>query len=97
MRGAGLSTAAGLTYSGKRFEDNFQEFIDKYPSPYMSDMYSAGFYPFPSEEAKWGYWSKHSMINRILPQALPLYKQVYELVKGKRVLCINDKCGSSIL
>ena len=81
--GAGLSTAAGLTYSGQRFEDNFQEFIDKYPSPYMSDMYSAGFYPFPSEEAKWGYWSKHSMINRILPQALPLYKQVYELVNGK--------------
>lgn len=81
--GAGLSTAAGLTYSGQRFEDNFQEFIDKYPSPYMSDMYSAGFYPFPSEEAKWGYWSKHSMINRILPQALPLYKQVFELVKGK--------------
>lgn len=81
--GAGLSTAAGLTYSGQRFEDNFQEFIDKYPSPYMSDMYSAGFYPFPSEEAKWGYWSKHSMINRILPQELPLYKQVYELVKGK--------------
>lgn len=81
--GAGLSTAAGLTYSGQRFEDNFQEFIEKYHSPYMSDMYSAGFYPFPSEEAKWGYWSKHSMINRILPQALPLYKQVYELVKGK--------------
>lgn len=81
--GAGLSTAAGLTYSGQRFEDNFQEFIDKYPSPYMSDMYSAGFYPFPSEEAKWGYWSKHSMINRILPQALPLYKQVFELVKEK--------------
>ena len=27
--GAGLSTSAGLEYSGKRFEDNFKEFIEK--------------------------------------------------------------------
>ncbi|WP_294561492.1 Sir2 silent information regulator family NAD-dependent deacetylase [uncultured Traorella sp.] len=87
--GAGLSTAAGLAYGGKRFTDNFQEFIDKYHSPYMSDMYSAGFYPFPSEEAKWGYWSKHSMINRILPEAMPLYQQIYTLVKEKEVFVIT--------
>ena len=28
--GAGLSTSAGFTYSGKRFEDNFADFIEKY-------------------------------------------------------------------
>ena len=50
------------------------EFIKKYGTMYMTDMYSAGFYPFPSQEAKWGYWSKHSMINRFLPPALPLYE-----------------------
>lgn len=81
--GAGLSAAAGLTYGGKRFTDNFGEFIEKYGSMYMSDMYSAGFYPFPTEEAKWGYWSKHAWLNRIEPDALPLYQKVYELVKGK--------------
>ena len=27
--GAGLSTAAGFTYSGKRFEKNFSDFIEK--------------------------------------------------------------------
>lgn len=81
--GAGLSTAAGLSYSGKRFTDNFEEFIEKYGSEYMSDMYSAGFYPFPTEEAKWGYWSKHSCINRIEPGTLPLYGKLYELVKSK--------------
>ncbi len=81
--GAGASTAAGLTYSGKRFTDNFSEFIEKYGSMYMTDMYAAGFYPFPTQEAKWGYWSKHSMMNRFLPPALPLYKQLYELVKEK--------------
>ncbi|MGN0166233.1 MAG: Sir2 silent information regulator family NAD-dependent deacetylase [Lachnospiraceae bacterium] len=81
--GAGASAAAGLTYSGKRFTDNFGSFIEKYGTTYMPDMYSAGFYSFPSQEAKWGYWSKHSMINRFLPPALPLYKQLYELVKDK--------------
>lgn len=79
--GAGLSAAAGLTYSGKRFTDHFGEFIEKYGSMYMRDMYSSGFYPFPTEEAKWGYWSKHAYLNRIEPDALPLYRSVYGLVK----------------
>ncbi len=81
--GAGLSTAAGLVMGGSRFRENFKEFMEKYGGPYMQDMYSAGFYPFPSEEAKWGYWSKSGMVNRVLPGALPLYKDVYALVKGK--------------
>ncbi len=81
--GAGLSTAAGLTMGGQRFLDNFEEFIQKYGGPYMRDMYSAGFYPFPSEEAKWGYWSKSGMVNRVLPGALPLYRDVYALVREK--------------
>ena len=35
--GAGLSTAAGLTYDGERFKKNFPKFIEKYG---MKDMYS---------------------------------------------------------
>ena len=81
--GAGASTAAGLAYDGERFTDNFSEFIQKYGSMHMTDMYAAGFYPFPTEEAKWGYWSKHSMINRFLPPAMPLYNQLYDIVKEK--------------
>lgn len=81
--GAGLSAAAGLLYSGSRFTDNFKEFIDKYGSMNMTDMYTAGFYPFPTQEAKWGYWSKHSMMNCVFPPALPLYKKLYEIVKDK--------------
>jgi len=82
--GAGLSTAAGLTMGGSRFTENFKEFIETYGGYYMSDMYSAGFYPFPTEEAKWGYWSKCGMVNRILPGVLPLYQKVYELAEQKR-------------
>ena len=78
--GAGLSAAAGLTYSGKRFRDNFGEFIEKYG---MQDMYSAGFYPFETEEERWAYWCRHSYVNRIAPPAMSLYEQLFEMVKDK--------------
>lgn len=84
--GAGLSAAAGLTYSGKRFAEHFPEFIEKYG---MTDMYSAGFYPFPDEEARWGYWSRHVCVNRIEPEALPLYKKLYELIKDKKYFVLT--------
>ena len=41
--GAGLSAAAGLAYSGSRFEVFFKDYIARYG---MQDMYSAAFYPF---------------------------------------------------
>lgn len=78
--GAGLSAAAGLTYSGKRFQDNFGEFIEKYG---MQDMYSAGFYPFETEEERWAYWCRHSYVNRIAPPAMSLYELLFEMVKDK--------------
>lgn len=73
--GAGLSTAAGLSYFGERFNEHFKNFIDYYG---MTDMYSAGFYPFPDEESKWAYWAEHIWINRYNPPALPLYEQLFD-------------------
>jgi len=52
--GAGLSTAAGLVYSGERFQKYFSDFADKYG---IRDMYSGGFYPFGSMEEYWAWWS----------------------------------------
>ena len=78
--GAGFSAAAGLTYSGKRFEENFQPFIEKYG---LSDMYSAAFYPYPGAREKWAYWARHAWINRYAPPALPLYTMLYQWLAGK--------------
>lgn len=50
--GAGLSTAAGLTYSGERFERYFFDFARKYQ---IRDVYSGGFYPFPDQETRWAW------------------------------------------
>ncbi len=84
--GAGLSAAAGLLYSGKRFSDNFAEYIQKYG---FADMYSAGFYPFKTQEEKWGYWSKHIYHNRYEPQQNEVYSNLYRLVADKDYFVIT--------
>ena len=78
--GAGLSTAAGFTYSGERFEKYFSDFIEKYN---VRDMYSGGFYPFESLEEHWAYWSRYIYINRYMDVDNGVYKRLFELVEDK--------------
>lgn len=59
--GSGLSTSAGLTYSGERFERYFSDFHQKYG---ITDIYSGGFYPFDTLEEYWAWWSRHIFYNR---------------------------------
>lgn len=78
--GSGLSTSAGLTYSGERFERYFSDFIAKYHIP---DMYSGGFYPFESLEEYWAWWSRHIYYNRYIDAPKPVYHDLLALVKDK--------------
>ena len=90
--GAGLSTAAGLTYSGPRFHEHFADFIERYG---FRDMYSGGFFPFPTEEERWAYWSRYIKINRYDPVPTPLYEHLLEVLDEKDffVLTTNvDHC-----
>jgi len=88
--GAGLSTAAGAVYGGTWFEENFKEFKEKYGNgPYMQDMYSAGFHPYPDEESFWGYWSKQAILGGIDLDVTPLYKDILKLLKDKRTFCLS--------
>ena len=84
--GAGLSTSAGFTYSGERFERHFADFIGKYG---FTDMYSAGFYPFPTEEEHWAYWSRHIYYNRYVPTPKPAYDNLLKLLKDKDYFVIT--------
>ena len=59
--GAGLSTSAGFCYTGERFRKYFGDFMAKYG---FRDMYAGGFYPFPTLEEHWAYWSRYIYINR---------------------------------
>ena len=84
--GAGLSTAAGFTYSGERFERHFADFIRQYG---FTDMYTAGFYPFPTEEQYWAYWSRHIYYNRYVPAPKPVYDNLLKLLKDKNYFVIT--------
>lgn len=84
--GAGLSTAAGFTYSGERFEKYFSDFAEKYG---FKDMYSGGFYPFPTLEEQWAYWSRYVFINRYTDVDNGTYKMLFELVKDKDYFVIT--------
>ncbi len=78
--GAGLSTSAGMSYNGERFEKNFSDFHRKYG---ITDMYSGGFYPFDTLEEYWAWWSRHILINRYEAGIGRPYTRLLELVKNK--------------
>lgn len=90
--GSGLSAASGLTYSGERFEKNFADFIGRYG---YRDMYTAGFYPYPTPEEFWAYWSRHIHLNRYAQDAGPAYRRLRNLMGGKDCFVITtnvDHC-----
>lgn len=84
--GAGLSTAAGYTYSGERFRSIFSDFEEKYG---FHDMYSGGFYPFPTREEFWAYWSRYIFCNRYDQPASEVHRNLFELVKSKNYFVIT--------
>ena len=90
--GAGLSTAAGFTYSGERFEKYFSDFRKKYG---FEDMYSGGFYPYETPEEHWAYWSRYIYINRYMDAPKPVYDNLLKLVANKDYFVITtnvDHC-----
>lgn len=78
--GAGMSTSAGLTYSGERFYRYFSDFHKKYG---INDIYSGGFYPYDTPQEYWAWWSRHIYYNRYdIPAGKP-YTDLLDLVKDK--------------
>lgn len=84
--GAGMSTSAGMTYSGERFYRYFSDFHQRYG---ISDIYSGGFYPYDTLEEYWAWWSRHIYYNRYdLPAGRP-YLDLLELVKDKEYFVLT--------
>ncbi len=90
--GAGLSTSAGFAYSGARFNQYFSDFAAKYG---FSDMYTGGFFPYPTQEEFWAYWSRYILVNRYMDAPKPVYENLLKLVRGKDYFAITtnvDHC-----
>lgn len=84
--GAGLSTAAGLTYSGERFQRYFFDFARRFG---IGDMYSGGFYPFPDKETFWAWWARHIYYNRYIDPPKSVYTDLLKLVENKDYFVIT--------
>ena len=84
--GAGLSTSAGFTYSGERFEKYFFDFIKEYG---IRDMYSGGFYPFPNDEIRWAWWARNIYFNRYVKASKSVYDELFLLLKDKDYFVIT--------
>ncbi len=90
--GAGLSTAAGFIYNGPRFEKYFFDFGQKYG---FNEMYSGGFYPYPTKEIFWAYWARYIYVNRYMDPPKKTYEKLFELVKDRNYFVITtnvDHC-----
>ena len=90
--GAGLSTAAGFTYGGERFDRYFFDFKEHLG---LTDMYSGGFYPFPDEETRWAFWARNIYVNRYMDPSKPVYDDLLALVRDRNYFVITtnvDHC-----
>ena len=92
--GAGLSTAAGLNYGGERFQREMPAFIKRYG---MTDMYSAGFYPFTTEEDRWAYWAHHATVNCLGQEGLPLYREIFDWARTRDYFVITTNADQQFL
>lgn len=84
--GAGLSTAAGYTYSGARFEKYFADFKREYG---FHDMYSGGFYPYETPEEFWAFWSRNIFYNRYDQPPSEVHRQLLQLVREKNYFVLT--------
>lgn len=92
--GAGLSAAAGLTFSGPRFTENFADFIERYG---FTDLYTSSFHPFKTEEERWAYWARHIHINRYAAGPTPLYQNLLALMAGKEYTVITTNVDNQFI
>jgi len=79
--GAGLSAAAGYDYGGARFLKYFSDFHERFG---INDIYTGGFYPFPTRGLFWAWWSRSIYINRYAPMPeSDVYPNLLRLAAGR--------------
>ncbi|QJG67057.1 SIR2 family NAD-dependent protein deacylase [Mycoplasma phocoenae] len=91
--GAGMTSADGIGYSGKRFESNFPDFIKEYR---FLDMLQASLYHFPSWQTYWAFQSRFMDLNYFSQPAGESFINLLEILKGKEYFIITTNSDSSL-
>lgn len=63
----------------------------------MTDMYSAGFYPYPDEESRWGYWSKQALLAGADLDVTALHKKLIDALEDKRSFLLTTNTDDQFL
>ena len=92
--GSGLSDAAGLHYSGNKFNKDFKDYIKKYG---ITDLYTSSFYPFKTEEERWAYWAKHIYFSYYETKETKLYQELKKILKDKNYFIITTNCDGQFI
>lgn len=90
--GAGLSASAGYDYEGPMFKNAFADFIKKYG---ITDGYGGGFYPYPTPNEFWAFFSRLIYLYRYTDPPKDTYKLLLMLLEGKDYFVITtnvDHC-----
>ena len=79
----------------RRISESSRRNMEK--GPYMQDMYSAGFYPYPDEESYWGYWSKQAILGGIDLDVTPLHKTFLSMFSGKKIFVLSTNADGQFV
>ena len=64
--------------------DRFQRYFSDFGAKYgFQDMYTGGFFPFPTLEEHWAYWSRMVWVNRYQDAPKPVYQTLRDLLVDK--------------
>lgn len=74
--GSGFSTAAGYDFGGPLFNEYFSQFQKKYG---FDDAYAGIFYPYPSKEEFWAFWSCLCYVFRYREDSNETYQMLKQL------------------
>lgn len=92
--GSGASTAAGILYSGPSFEEFFADFVAEYG---FTDLYSASFYEFSTQEERWAFNSRLIQFAMLNHSKLPLYCKLYDVVRDKPHFVITTNVDAQFI
>lgn len=92
--GAGMSTSAGLSFGGKRYTENFGDFIEKYG---ITDMYSGCFHEFESREERWAFRSRIAWLNRFSEIPKDTLQKLLHLVEDKDYFVLTTNVDHSFI
>lgn len=78
--------ATGFAYGDERFRHRFADFIK---SRGFTDMYSAGFLPFPTFKEQWACWSRHIWYSRYVDAPKGTYEKLLRLLDGEDLFILT--------